>query len=148
MSTKSTAAKGRGFTREEREFVKTWYPKLGPRVLAEKMGRSKSGVCNLIAKMKESGEIPSQGYTDRPTSDVGTGSYDEADGRQDTMGRLVRLRAILERTLLDADPPQVPRISSEYRAVVEEIARLENERGGDGADVLDQLAAAFARRAT
>lgn len=148
VSAKSTGVKGKGFSREEREFVKTWYPKYGPRILAEKMGRSKSGVCSLIARMKVSGELAQEGCAPRAASDIGTDRYDEADGGQDTMGRLVRLRAILERTLLDAEPGQVARLSAEYRACIDEIDRLKKQDGGDGPDVLDQLAASIVRRAT
>ena len=56
MSTKSTKPRGKPWTADEREFVKNAYPALGPAAIAKKLKRSRSGVCALIKRMKESGE--------------------------------------------------------------------------------------------
>lgn len=57
MSTKSTKPRGKPWTADEREFVRNAYPALGPAAIAKKLKRSRSGVCALIKRMKESGEI-------------------------------------------------------------------------------------------
>lgn len=147
MSTGSTKPKTGRFTAREREVVRNAYPGLGPAALARKLGRSKSGVCKLIREMKESGEIAGWGSTERATAAPPPCTAGEGPGGQDTLGRLRRLRDHLERQLYDAAPAQVRGISSEYRATLEAIDRLENAEGG-GDDVLDKLAASIVRRAT
>lgn len=143
MSTKSTKARAGRFTPKERAFVISTYPALGPAEIARKLGRSKSGVCKLISQLKETGEIATTESTRRPTEPPPAETSD-ADGPQDTLGRLRRLRSLLEVRLHEAEVPQVARIASEYRAVVDEIDRLEARDGGDRGDALDDLARALA----
>lgn len=146
MSTGSTE-RGRGrFTQREREVVKNAYPGLGPAAIAQKLGRSKSGVCKLIREMKQTGEIARADSTKRSTEATVPCTADGSPERQDTLGRLRRLRGLLERQLYDAQPSQVGRLSAEYRATLDAIDRLESSDGGEEDDVLDRLAGAILGR--
>ena len=148
MSTKSTGARGGRWTGEERQFVKNAYPALGPAAIARKLNRSRSGVCALIKRMKESGEIPSGKSTETSAGEtVSAPPADAPDGTQDTLGRLRWVRDLLTRHLFDAEPQQAARLASEYRAVVDEIDRLERQGGGGGDDAIERIADALARRA-
>ena len=138
------------FSAEDRAFVKNAYPALGPAVIAEKLGRSKSGVCKVIKEMKETGELPSdvraRESTKRSTPDVGNGLAFEAAGEpQDTLSRLKWVRDLLERQLRDSEPTSAARLAKEYRDTVEAIARMEAEDGG-GDDVVGDLAVLIARK--
>lgn len=134
------------FDAREREFVRSAYPGIGPETIARKLGRSKSGVCALIKRMKDAGEIDADRRNRESASQSAQLSIDESDGAQDTLGRLRRLRALLERHMRDAAPGQVARIASEYRAVVEEIDRIESREGGEADDPFDNLASAIASK--
>ena len=148
MSTKSTKPRGKPWTADEREFVRNAYPALGPAAIARKLNRSRSGVCALIKRMKESGEIASGKSTETSSGEtVSAPPADAPDGTQDTLGRLRWVRDLLTRHLFDAEPPQAARLASEYRAVVEEIDRLERQGGGGGDDAIERIAEALARRA-
>ena len=143
MSTKSTKRRGGPWSDAEREFIRNAYPALGPAALARKLDRSKSGVCKLIARMKQTGEIADPESTRRPEKvDGGGPPGDGPDGRQDTLGKLRWARSVLERELAEAAPSQAARIAKEYRDTVEAIARMEGESDG-GTDELGQAAAAF-----
>lgn len=148
MPTKSTGARGGRWTSDERQFVRNAYPALGPVAIARKLNRSRSGVCALIKRMKESGEIATAKST---AAGAGGGlsapPADAPDGTQDTLGRLRWVRGLLTRHLYDAEPPQAARLASEYRAVVDEIDRLERQGGGGGDDAIERIADALARRA-
>lgn len=134
MSTKSTKPRGKPWTVDEREFVRNAYPALGPAAIAKKLKRSRSGVCALIKRMKESGEIATGESTGES---VGAGlsapPADGPDGRQDTLGRLRWVRQIIERQLYDAEPSQAARLAKEYRETLEQIERIEGA-GEDGGD--------------
>ena len=137
MSTKSTKPRGKPWTAEEREFVRNAYPALGPAAIAKKLMRSRSGVCALIKRMKESGEIASAASTERTAAGgVSAPPADAPDGRQDTLGRLRWVRQIIERQLYDAEPSQAARLAKEYRETVEEIERLEGAEEGGSDDVI------------
>lgn len=146
MKSKSTIGKGGRFDSRERDFVRSVYPGMGPAAIAKKLGRSKSGICNLIREMKATGEID----TDKSSSSATEKRFDEplseGDGTQDTLGRLKRLRDMLYRQLYDAGPGQIARISAEYRAVVDEIDKIESSEGSDEDDVIDKLAGAIAQK--
>lgn len=143
MSTRSTRRPSRKFSDRERAFVINAYPALGPAEIARKLGRSKSGVCSLIAQLKRAGEISAAESADRRSQEPPPAELDEGEG-QDTIGRLRRLRALLERQMYDAGPAQVARIAAEYRAVVDEIDKRENRGDGGDDDVLGRLADALA----
>lgn len=134
MSTKSTKPRGKPWTAGEREFVKNAYPALGPAAIAKKLKRSRSGVCALIKRMKESGEIATGESTGESVgAGVSAPPADGPDGRQDTLGRLRWVRQIIERQLYDAEPSQAARLAKEYRETLEQIERIEGA-GEDGGD--------------
>lgn len=137
------------FSAEDRAFVKNAYPALGPAAIAEKLGRSKSGVCKVIKEMKEAGELPSdvraRDSTKRSTPDGGNGLAFEPPGEpQDTLSRLKWVRDLLERQLRDSEPTSAARLAREYRDTVEAIARMEAEDGGS--DAVGDLAALIAKK--
>ena len=134
MSTKSTKPRGKPWTADEREFVKNAYPALGPAAIAKKLKRSRSGVCALIKRMKESGEIATDESTGESVgASLSAPPADGPDGRQDTLGRLRWVRQIIERQLYDAEPSQAARLAKEYRETLEQIERIEGA-GEDGGD--------------
>lgn len=147
MGSKPSKGRGGRFGPDEREFVKSVYPGMGPAEIAGKLGRSKSGVCKLIKQMKDDGEIRAPKPTKRST-ECYAGGFGDAGGPQDTIGRLRSLRSLLERSLHDADPGKVARIAAEYRAVIDEIARIEGQEAGcdDGFDALAEGFRAIARK--
>lgn len=150
MAKREKRSVGGPFMPHEREFVRSAYPQLGPSEIARKLGRSKSGVCGLIRRMRETGEIAPAESAGRSApslpKDRGEGLREEG-GRQDTLGRLRRLRDLLGSMLADASPGHAARLAAEYRATVDEIARIEGEAGGsDGEDAVEGLVRALARR--
>lgn len=133
-STKSTKRRGARWAADERQFIKSAYPRLGTAEIAKKLGRSRSGVSKLVKEMKESGEIPSAKSMERSTGRVTAGPPPDApDGTQDTAGQLRWVRDILERSLWDAEPPQAARLAKEYREAVMAIEGMEGGSDGDGA---------------
>lgn len=133
-STKSTKRRGARWTADERQFIKSAYPRLGTAEIAKKLGRSRSGVSKLVKEMKESGEIPSAKSMERSTGRVTAGPPPDApDGTQDTAGQLRWVRDILERSLWDAEPPQAARLAKEYRETVMAIEGMEGGSDGDSA---------------
>ena len=147
MSKLSEHKRGEPLTKAERDFIRDAYPALGPAAIARKLGRSRSGVCNVIAKMKESGVIESKQATTRPACPDGPSAppSDGPDGTQDTLGRLRWVRRVIERQLFDAEPTTAARLAKEYRETVEAISRLEQQQGG-GEDIVGQLADLIAKR--
>lgn len=148
MTSASKKPRGTPWTEDERRFVRDAYPGLGPAAIARKLGRSRSGVCSLVAKMKESGEISEPKSMQASMDGVGYGLPDPAreEGGQDTLGRLRWVRDLLQRQLLDAEPTQAARLAKEYRDTVEAIERMEGAEGGGADDGLDALAGAIARK--
>ena len=125
MSTKSTKPRGKPWTADEREFVRNAYPALGPAAIAKKLKRSRSGVCALIKRMKESGEIATGESTGESVgAGVSAPPADGPDGRQDTLGRLRWVRSLLERQLYEAETTQAARLAKEYRETVEAIEEI------------------------
>ena len=124
------------------------YPGLGPAAIARKLGRSRSGVCALVARMKESGEISAARSIPATVAMAGprTAPAPDEDGRQDTLGRLRWVRSLLERQLYEAETTQAARLAKEYRETVEAIERMESAEGGGTDDGLDALAGAIARK--
>ena len=123
------------------------YPALGPAAIARKLNRSRSGVCALIKRMKESGEIATGKSTETIAGEtVSAPPADAPDGTQDTLGRLRWVRGLLERHLYDAEPSQAARLAAEYRNVIDEIGRLERREGGGDDDAVERIAAALSGR--
>lgn len=147
MPSKSTGKRGTAFTADERSFVINAYPALGPAAIAKKLGRSRSGVCKLIADLKVAGAIKSTEAPQQaaPGTPPATPPGDGEGGRQDTLGRLRWVRGLLERQLYDAQPTTAARLAKEYRDTVEAIERLEQAGGGED-DIIGQFADIIARK--
>jgi DNA-binding transcriptional regulator LsrR (DeoR family) len=145
---KSTKQRGAPWTADERAFVINAYPALGPAAIAKKLGRSRSGICKLIAELKETGAIESTEASRiaAPAAPPASPPHDAEDGRQDTLGRLRWVRSLLERQLYDAAPTTAARLAKEYRDTIDAIDKLEREGGEDGNDIIGQLADSIARR--
>lgn len=139
--------RGEPLTKAERDFIRDAYPALGPAAIARKLGRSRSGVCNVIAQMKESGVIESKQATTRPARSDGPEAppADGPDGAQDTLGRLRWVRRVIERQLYVAEPTTAARLAKEYRDTVEAIDRLERQ-GEGGDDAIGGIAALIAQK--
>lgn len=148
VTSMSKKPRGTPWSDDERRFVREAYPGLGPAAIARKLGRSRSGVCALVARMKESGEISAAKSIPATAAMAGprTAPAPDEDGRQDTLGRLRWVRSLLERQLYDAETTQAARLAKEYRETVEAIERMESAEGGGANDGLDALAGAIARK--
>ncbi len=141
LSKPSKHQSGDAFTADERAFVRDAYPALGPAAIARKLGRSRSGVCHIIKQMKESGAIESKESTSKapPQPPAIAPPADGEDGKQDTLGRLKWVRALLERQLYDAEPTTAARLAKEYRDTVGAIEKIEQAGGGEN-DLIGQFA--------
>ena len=147
MATEDTEKKGKRFSAAEREFIRNSYPCLSSRMIAKKLGRSRTGVDKIIRQMVESGEIAERVATKTaPEEAPQSPPADAADGRQDTLGRLRWVRSLLERQLYDAEPTTAARLAKEYRDTIDAIDKLEREGGEDGNDIIGQLADSIAKR--
>ncbi len=140
-SKQSKHKQGEPLTAQEIKFIQNAYPALGPAAIASKLGRSRSGVCYAIKRLKESGAVESKEATNTATQKPVPASppADSGDGRQDTLGRLRWVRGLLERQLYDAEPTTAARLAKEYRDTIQEIDRLEREGGGEN-DLAGQFA--------
>ena len=125
------------FTADEIAAIEGMYPQLGAAEIAEKLGRSRRGVENVIKRIEKA--APHTRASCRP---------DEADG-----GALDKLRdtaGVLRAAMADAGPRDIAKLAHEYREYVLEIDRLERaedgeERDGEG---FDQLLGVISLRAT
>lgn len=127
-------------TDSDREFICAAWPTLSANKIAARIGFSKTAVVKYLKRSGqwEGGQVADnqEPATLRP----------EEDG-QDTLGRLRELRESLKAALVGADSKSIPAVAREYRAVVDEIARLEAEERGDAEnDPLAELARAFASK--
>lgn len=124
----------------EKDFVAATWPTLPVAEIARRLGRGRTCINNYIR---------SSGLRERAGDAPRANAPDEREpsaGRQDTLERLRELRELLRSSLVEAPTAMVASLSREYRATVDEIARLEEQDGGDGDDVLDRLADALVRR--
>ena len=142
----STKPRGTPWTEKERRFVRDAYPALSPAAIAKKLHRSRSGVYALIERMKESGEIVEEESVHASAETAPAAPPPDAEGRQDTLGRLRWVRGLLERQLYDAEPSQAARLAKEYRDTVESIEKLESAEGGGCDDELGNIVALVARK--
>lgn len=147
MAKRSTKNKGTPWTAEERRFVRDAYPALGPAAIAERLGRSRSGVCGLVRRMKESGEIAAPESVREGVPGVAYGPPPDCpDGSQDTIGCLRWTRDRLARSLQESEPTQAARLAKEYRETVEAIGRMEASEANGRDDALDAIVRGIAER--
>ena len=119
---------GKPFSVDELTFIEESFPQLSSATIAERLGRSERGVNRKIAEL---GLRDSHARASVPPQEA---SGAEQHGR---LADLVELRGVLRNALLaDIDPRALPKIAAEYRATIDEIARIEGD-GEDGADGCD-----------
>ena len=127
---------------DERAFIREHYGTMSVRQIARAMGRSKTTVANNIQKM---GLTPADAKPVRQDPPAPPPPDVEGDV-QDTRARLVELRGMLRRQLLEAEPHQFAALSREYRAVVADIAALERESGSGEDDALGRIVDEIGRK--
>lgn len=118
------------FTEEEDEYIRTVFPQMRTGAIAQKLGRSPSGVRARIAALglREEAAI----LRTRACAHEGEPAKQAQDGTQDTLSMLRELRGVLRCALMDAEPRNIPSISAEYRETLEAIEKIEN--GGEGGE--------------
>lgn len=129
-------------TDEEREFILVTSDQLSATAIAKKLGRS---VPFVTKHMRELGlEVGAFGKRKQPAPVEPPQPLRLVPpaSEPDRLERLVELRGILHRQMLDAEPKSVAAISREYRATMDEIDRLQGG-SGSGRSALDELIASI-----
>lgn len=121
-------------TDEELEYIRAVYPDLGPSEIARRLGRSLSAV---KARIKQMGLTKEEGHSFKVLR------VDKSKEPQDTYDRLVELRGILRRQLVDAPPSCIAALSKEYRAVLQDIDSFEKGDSQSQSNPLEQIAKAI-----
>ena len=106
----------RPFSDEEKEEIKKLKDQLTPQEIADRLGRSRRGVENVIKKLEESASCARAWCA--PAEGSGRGA----------LADLKALAARLEAAMNEAGPQSLPRLAREYRETVMQIEALE---GGD-----------------
>ena len=125
------------FSAEETEFIRESFPQLSPATIAQRLGRSTRGVEKKVAELGLRESRARASFAPDPPPDRGAGA-----GQRGRLADLVELRGVLRNALLaDIDPRALPKIAAEYRATIDEIARIEGdgEDGVDGCDIGELL---------
>lgn len=125
-------SRGKPFTEDEIEYIQSMYPRVGPTEIARRLNRSVGGIKRQIKV------LGLQPYKPMPEMEV-----KEAEPPT-TLERLIELRAVLRRQMLECPIHSLPGISREYRGVIADIERLEQETKPADANPLDQIAKGIA----
>lgn len=130
----------KAFTPEEDEYLATVWPQMGPTEIAEKLGRSRTGVSHRITKL---------GLRDRPCLTRAREEHPPESDGQSLRERLEALRGIVYGALLDARASDIAKLSAEYREIIAALDALEGGGQADGPkqDGLAGLIAKLADRA-
>lgn len=128
-------AANKPITDEEREFIRAMFPQMSVAKIAEKLGRSRTGVNDVVRKenLREKCARP-------PVKS--NAKRESPDG---PLERLEELRDMLRAALGSAEPKEMPSLAREYRATMDAIEKFEGG-GGDDAAAFDALAASIAKR--
>lgn len=112
---------------------------MSQRDLADACGISKTTVCRRLKALAAQGRAVPNGApapADRTAREGDTGD--------EHLDRLVELRDRLYASMEGARAGDMPRLSAEYRSVLDEIERMERrEGGGDDGDAFDRIGDAF-----
>ena len=120
------------FDDKEIAFVKEKYPRMSAAEIAEKLGRSRRGVENLVKRLGLTASCAPARVRVVPLPNKPAGrASSEADG-QDELSDLRELRSILKHSLSDAGSKELPKLSAEYREVLARISELERKGKGSG----------------
>ena len=128
------------FTEDEVTFVRESFGQLSPTEMAQRLGRSKRGVNNLISRLGLRASRQAAVPVPTPPRQA------PADSQ---LGALLELRDILRLALLDAGPQAIPKVAREYRETLDEIERLRDggrPEGSHGEDAFDALLGAIGRK--
>ena len=106
--------------------------------IADACGISKATVCRHLRRLELAGETVARGApepAERNRRDGDTGN--------DRLDRLVELRDRLYAAMQYAKAGELPRLSAEYRSVMDEIGKIERTEGSGADDAFDEIAAGF-----
>lgn len=104
------------FQQWEVDYIADSYPQISVAEIAKRLGRTPRGVRNVVNRNKlKKVEV------DEPL----TVPMDETADPDESLVRLKELRDIQHRALMTADPRNIPALSAEYRATLEEIRAIE-----------------------
>ena len=104
----------------ELEYINEVYPQVGVTKIANKLNRSRPCIYKALDKLGlRNGQQKNVSEVDA-IPDLGLIDLDES------LVRLKELRDIQHKALINADPRNIPALSSEYRATLEEIRAIED----------------------
>ena len=106
--------------------------------IARECGISKTTVSRYLKKLELGGEVVARGAPAPASRDSR-----EGDSGDDRLDRLTELRDRLYAAMEDARISDLPRLSAEYRSVLDQIERIKRAEGGGGDDAFDEIAAGF-----
>lgn len=106
--------------------------------IAASCGISKTTVCRHLKRLELSGGAVAQAPAEPALRNARAG-----DTGNDHLDRLYELRDRLYAAMANARVGDMPRLSAEYRSVLDQIERMERTEGGGSDDGFDDLAAAF-----
>lgn len=119
----------------EREFVRAMFPHMSVARIAEKLGRSRTAINNIVRNenLRERCECMHEG------------GVSDTEAPDSVLGRLEELRDMLRGALGNAEPREMASLAREYRATMEAMEKIEGGSGDDAA-AFDALAASIAKR--
>ena len=129
-------AANKSITDEEREFIRAMFPQMNAAKIAAKLGRSRSGVNNII-RAENLREKCARSPRKR---DAETGAASSS------IERLEELRDMLRVALESAEPREMPGLAREYRATLDAIEKIEGGGEDDATAAFDAIASSIARR--
>lgn len=106
--------------------------------IARECGISATTVSRYLKRVGLAGESVARGA---PEPALRNGR--EGDSGDDRLDRLTELRDRLYAAMEDARISDLPRLSAEYRNVLDQIERIQRAEGGGGDDAFDEIAAGF-----
>lgn len=136
----------RPYTQKELDFIRDNWERMTVQEIADKLGRSKSGIYKKISDMRLRGDRPGKavppmdaGPKKAPPMDkkVVRSGVESIGARKTDLERMKDLRDLIWRNLLDAEPSEVSKLAPEFRKTIEKIESME---GGDGADASNDRA--------
>lgn len=111
----------------ELAYIEKSWPSMSCAEIAQKLGRSRRAIQNAVNRLGlREPHAPACACDEREDAAM----EDLADEEQDELAELRFLRRTLKRSLQEAGPQSMPKISAEYREVLARISEI--ERGGDG----------------
>lgn len=124
------------FTKKELRYIEEHYSQMTAAEIAEKLGRSRSGIKKKIREMG----LTKSASCARVVSPEAIESAEDDGNENDRLSALTTLSNILRNAIAEANPSQLPKLSAEYREVLAEIDALNGGGGGDSVSELLDLA--------